>query len=165
MEAAMWTRCAFGLWGLLMAAQPGFAGEQEVDLPLAKDLSADGKLAAEKRVPLLLAIVAEHCTYCRLVETDFLKPMIISGQYKDKTLIRVLYIQDRQPIKDFDGSSVTPEALAAHYRVRFTPTVLFLGPDGKELAERLLGVSSVDFYGAYLDRGIDTARAKLRAAS
>jgi hypothetical protein len=57
MDAAMWTRCAFGLWGLLTAALPGFAGaaqEQEVYVPLAKNLSADGQLAAEKGVPVLM---------------------------------------------------------------------------------------------------------------
>jgi hypothetical protein len=45
--------------------------------------------------------------------------------------------------------------------VRFAPTVAFLGPDG-ELAERLLGYQSADFYGAYLDDRIAEAAAKLK---
>jgi thiol:disulfide interchange protein len=167
-ETAMWARCAFGLWGLLLAAMPGYAdtdGTEGVYVPLATDLAADGKLAREKRVPILVLMAAEYCTYCKVVEKDFLKPMMISGQYQGKVLMRVLYIDGHQPIKDFDGAAVSPQDLAARYRVQLTPTVLFLGPNGQELAERLVGISSRDFYGAYVDRDIDTARSKLRAPS
>ncbi|MEY3707473.1 MAG: hypothetical protein RL585_2030, partial [Pseudomonadota bacterium] len=40
------------------------------------------------------------------------------------------------------------------------PTVLFLGPQG-EIAERLIGYGSRDFYGAYLNERIASARKKL----
>lgn len=44
-----------------------------------------------------------------------------------------------------------------------TPTVLFLGRQGQELAERLVGVAVQDFDGAYLDERLATARQALTA--
>jgi len=39
--------------------------------------------------------------------------------------------------------------------------VLFLGPNGQEIAERLVGLGSNDFYGAHLDERLATARKAL----
>ncbi|RPH59482.1 MAG: hypothetical protein EHM83_15760 [Burkholderiales bacterium] len=63
---------------------------------------------------------------------------------------------DAQP-----ASHATPAALAAALGIRLAPTVVFLGPDGRELAERLVGYQSSDFYGAYLDQRIAQARSRL----
>jgi hypothetical protein len=41
------------------------------------------------------------------------------------------------------------------------PTVLFMGPEG-EIAERLVGYGSPDFYGAYLEQRIAQAHASIR---
>ena len=40
---------------------------------------------------------------------------------------------------DFDGMRRTHDAIADRLRARYTPTVLFLGADGEELSERLVG--------------------------
>jgi len=37
------------------------------------------------------------------------------------------------------------------------PTLLFIGRDGKEVAERLRGVPLPDFYGAYLQQRVEAA--------
>jgi len=50
----------------------------------------------------------------------------------------------------------------AGWKARFTPTVLFFGPDGRELAERLVGVAVPDFYGDYLSARLSEARRKLK---
>ena len=60
------------------------------------------------------------------------------------------------------GAAASGADLADRLGVRVTPTVVFLGPRG-ELADRLVGYSSRDFYGAYLDERIERARAALRA--
>ena len=56
----------------------------------------------------------------------------------------------------------SPADLAARLRVVITPTVVFLGRSG-ELADRLVGYPSRDFYAAYLDERIDRARSALKA--
>ena len=65
-------------------------------------------------------------------------------------------------LQGFDGSMTTPADQTGAWKARFTPTVLFLGPDGKELAERLVGIAVPDFYGEYLDERLRQARARLR---
>jgi hypothetical protein len=48
------------------------------------------------------------------------------------------------------------------YGVTLTPTLLFLGPDGEELASRRVGVGNMEYYHYLLDRGIEEALLKLR---
>ncbi|MGH8605125.1 MAG: hypothetical protein ACREXR_20760, partial [Gammaproteobacteria bacterium] len=63
----------------------------------------------------------------------------------------------------FDGKATTAAAQLKSWKASFTPTVLFLGKQGQELAERLVGVAVPDFYGAYLDERLATARKALVA--
>lgn len=149
---------------LFPAAGAESAEAQEVYVPLMQDFSADAALAKQRGIPLLVLMAADYCTYCQYIEKHFLKPMIISGDYQDKVIIRVLYIDGFTPVKDFDGRSVMPDEVAARYQATLTPTVLLLGPGGEELAPRLVGISSKDFYGAYLDQRIETADEKMRSA-
>ena len=44
--------------------------------------------------------------------------------------------------------------------MKTAPTVLFLGPGGQEVADRLVG-GSPDFYSAYLDGRLERARQAL----
>lgn len=117
--------------------------------------------AAARGLPLLLAFSSRHCTYCDQVEQDFLVPMLISGDYENRVLIRKLNIDAGVMVEDFEGEIRPARRIADQYRVDMTPTLLFLGPDGKELAERIVGLLTPDFYGGYIDRGIDSANAAL----
>jgi hypothetical protein len=65
-------------------------------------------------------------------------------------------------LRDFQGSEVTPRALADRYRIRVTPTMVLLGPSGEELTDRLVGVGIVDFFGADIDAAIGRAINRLR---
>jgi hypothetical protein len=67
---------------------------------------------------------------------------------------------DQSMAANTPSSPLTPAALAASLGIRFAPTVAFFGPRG-ELAQRLVGYQSADFYGAYLEERIATARATL----
>jgi hypothetical protein len=57
-------------------------------------------------------------------------------------------------------AATSPADLARQLGVRVVPTVAFLGAQG-ELAQRLVGYASRDFYGAYLTQRIDESRALL----
>jgi thiol-disulfide isomerase/thioredoxin len=105
---------------------------------------------------------AEHCTYCEKLEEDFLKPMLRSGDYDDRVLIRKVKIDGFGTIRDFDGNKVDAEAFADRYKVYVTPTVVFIDGDGAQLARKRVGLSTPDFYGGYLDQSIDTALDVLR---
>lgn len=54
----------------------------------------------------------------------------------------------------------SPAALARTLGVRVAPTLVFLGPDG-EVAERLVGYSTPEFFSAYLEERIGRARLAL----
>ena len=148
----------------ISSEKTGEEAAPEVYVSLVKDFQAEARLSRERRLPMLVMFAAETCTYCRYIDKNFLTPMIISGKYNDKVLIRVIYIDSLDNVRDFSGKPVPVEDLAASYHVKLTPTVLFLGPNGEELAPRMIGISSPDFYGTYLDQHIDQARAKLRGS-
>jgi hypothetical protein len=65
-------------------------------------------------------------------------------------------------LQGFAGDTTTPADQARAWKARFAPTVMFFGPDGRELAERLVGVAVPDFYGEYLQERLNEARRKLR---
>ena len=129
----------------------------EVRIPLLKDLSADLKLSQDSGRPVMLVFSAEHCFYCGRLKENIIKPMLRSGDYDHRVIIRTLEIDDYSNIKGSDGNETTTSALANHYKVRVTPTVILLGPDGTEVAERQLGINNEDYYGAYLDKEIEAA--------
>lgn len=145
------------LWASLIAAAP------PVQVETTRDLQADARLARDKGVPLLVMFSAPYCEYCERMEEEFLRPMLISGDYAHRVLIRKLSLSPGARIEDFDGRRIYAEEIATRYRVWVTPTVLFLGADGDELTERLVGLSTPDFFGGYLDQAIESAGAALAA--
>jgi hypothetical protein len=52
--------------------------------------------------------------------------------------------------------------LIAELKVTIAPTLVFYGRYGAEVAERLVGIGSNDFYGAYLDQRVEAARKAVR---
>ena len=54
-----------------------------------------------------------------------------------------------------------PSRIAGRYKVHVTPTVLFVDSHGEEIAKRLVGVASLDFYGGYLDAALVQSRNRL----
>ena len=73
-------------------------------------------------------------------------------------------MRSAQAITDIDGSSQSQEGLIRKWGIQLAPTVLFLGPQGKEVAPRLKGAYLADFYGAYLDEQLTSARQAIAAA-
>lgn len=135
----------------------------EVQITPLTDLQQDARIAKSKKLPILIIFTAGYCHYCEVVKEEFLKPMIRSGEYVDKVLIREAEVDSYTDIRDFSGKPIGLDNLAVHYRATMTPTVILLGPDGELLTQRLVGVTTVDFYGGFLDDAIDTALARLRA--
>jgi len=140
---------------------PVFAAD-EVKVEEVKDFAKIGERSHAARLPILLMFSAEHCSYCEKLEEDFLKPMLRSGDYTDKVLIRKVRIDGFGTIHDFDGNKVSAQEFADRYNVSVTPTVVFIDGDGTQLAKKRVGLSTPDFYGGYLDQSIDTALDILR---
>jgi thioredoxin-related protein len=128
-------------------------------LPSPLSLRAAAQAAAAKGEPLALMTTLAGCPYCDLVRNHYLLPMRRAGQVQAVQLD----IRDRRSnLQNFAGNTTTPAEQVAAWKARFAPTVLFFGPLGQELAERLVGVAVPDFYGEYLEARLTEARAKLR---
>ncbi len=141
--------------GLLL---PTLALAKDTALPIPVSLPGAAQTAGAKREPLVILVSLPGCPYCEVVRRNYLLPL-----QRDAGLHAwQLNISDKTtPLIGFDGKATTAAAQIAAWKAGFTPTVLFLGPQGQELAERLVGLGSNDFYGAYLDERLATARKAL----
>jgi len=132
------------------------------EVVVVSDFQQEAKLAQQRRLPLLITFSTAECNYCDLLEEEFLEPMLLSGDYEDRVLIRKLEL-DGDDVRGFDGKRLTPSAFARIYGVRVTPTMLFLDPNGKELSERMIGIATPELFGGYLDEAIEEALVKMKA--
>jgi len=141
--------------GLLL---PALALAKDTALPIPVSLPGAAQTAGAKREPLVILVSLPGCPYCEVVRRNYLLPL-----QRDAGLQAwQLNISDKTtPLIGFDGKATTAAAQIAAWKAGFTPTVLFLGPQGQEIAERLVGLGSNDFYGAYLDERLATARKAL----
>ena len=133
-----------------------------VDVPPLSDLRADLLEANALHVPVLLLIHSQGCTYCHYVMEDHLKPMVLSGQYKKRALIRQLAADDALDLVDASGQHVSAREFARSLQVRFYPTVVFLDAEGKPMKERLIGVANIDLYGTQLENALQRAEAQMQ---
>jgi thioredoxin-related protein len=131
------------------------ADSSVVVIPRATDLSQDAVIADKKRIPILVLFSAEYCEYCKIVETEFLKPMIYSGDYKDKVIIRMLRIDEPETLRNFQGKEVTVDEFAQQENAFLTPTLKLYDSSGTETVPNMVGINTVDFYGGYLDDAIE----------
>lgn len=133
-------------------------------VPLARDLRSAGLEAQGDCKPLLLEFSDSGCSYCHLLESEVLDPTLLNQDYEPRVLMRKLLLDSGARLRDFDGDSrVNAAQLASRYKVRVTPTLLFVDARGRELTERMVGVTTLEMYGGYLDAALDAARARLLA--
>ena len=128
----------------------------------AGDLAQLGADAADRGVPILLAVTRSECGYCETLKREILEPLRLAGADPSRVLIRELRIDSPTSMIGFEGVPATADAVARGYDANFTPTVLIVGPDGEEVAERMVGINTPEMYGWYLDRAIDAAQAVLQ---
>lgn len=140
-------------------------GAAAVVVPHTDDLQAEGRLAGGRNLPIVLMFSAENCGYCTVLKRDFLQPMIYSGAYENKTLFRVIQLGYGKSVRDFDGRMIDSNDLALRYKVKVTPTLVFVDAEGRPMAPKMVGLSTPDFYGAYLDEAITTAYNHVRGGS
>ena len=129
-----------------------------VTLPAPASLQLELADALKAGQPLVLMVSLDGCPYCKIARENYLGPLV-----REQGL-RVVQInmQHREPLKDLQGRDTTQAQLIAGLKVSVAPTLLFYGRGGQEVAPRLEGMSSLDFYGAYLEQRVQTARQTLR---
>lgn len=148
---------SFALSLILSVASLVAASTEDPSLKEEHNFHDLSQLMQQSSQPVLVAFVAEYCGYCRQLEKDQLKPLLKSGDYETRILIRTVDIASTQMLLDFKGEPISPSEFANQYHADITPTLVFLDKTGQEIAERLVGYNSPDFYGAYLESAIQQA--------
>jgi hypothetical protein len=137
--------------GLLVAAGPALAATLPAPTSLPDALAA----ALKKGSPLVVMVSLAGCPFCAIARDNYLAPL----QGQSGLSIVQIDMRSREMVQDFSGASQTQDQLIRSWGIKIAPTVLFLGRGGTEVAERLVGGYIPDFYGAYLDDRLRTARA------
>lgn len=128
-------------------------------LPVPGSLRAAAQAARARREPVVVMVTLKGCAFCDVVRNNYLGPMHQRGEVY---AIQVNMLDRRTVLQGFAGNTTTPHAQAREWRARIAPTILFMDYDGREIAERLEGMTVADFYGQYLVQRIEDARRVVR---
>ena len=148
------TRRALVLSLLSACAWPGHAQTLPAVLPPARSLAEELAAALRLGQPLVVMVSLEGCIFCKIARQSHLAPMHRQGQ----PIVQV-DMRSVQTVLDFEGRQTTHDELARRWKVSITPTLLFFGPRGREVVERMEGAYQPDFYGPYLDERLSRSRA------
>ena len=148
-----------GVWLLLWALWSPIPAHSQnrVVLPTATDLPQALAQALAQGQPLVVMVSLDNCPYCRQVRQSHLGPLWRGGQ-----VVVQIDMQHKETLIDWDGQTRSHGDWVKNRRISVAPTVLFFGPNGREVAQRLEGASLPDFYGAYLDQRLEQSRQLLQ---
>jgi thioredoxin-related protein len=149
---------AIGLCSGAVWAADDMGADHTQALARAADLASLGAAARQSGVPILLMFSSEDCDYCERLESEVLRPMKLSGTDPRQVLVRKVNVESYEMLRDFGGSEVSAERLAARHNVQVYPTVALVDAEGSVLVPNIIGYQSPDFYGGYLDAAIGTSR-------
>ena len=128
----------------------------------AADLRAEARAAASSGVPLVIFFSEQGCPYCARVRRDHLAPLADDPAWRARFALVEVDIRSPARLIDFSGERSTHAAFAAHSAIRWVPTLVFVGADGKALADPLIGLTVPDLYQAQLERRLEQAAEQLR---
>jgi hypothetical protein len=142
--------------GLALGLGPAMAQRSAATLPAAQSLPDELARALQNKQALVVMVSLDGCAFCRQARHSHLSPMQKAG-----TVIVQVDMRSAQAVVDFGGKLVTHDQLARAWKVSIAPTLLFFGPHGKEVAERMEGGYLPDFYGPYLEERMAQGRKSL----
>ena len=129
--------------------------EKITDWPqIASESKSTGK-------PVIVLIDQYDCPFCRRVEGEFFPAIFANAEFKGKALYGKISIDDGETIVGPEGSVMGTREFLGDVGEFFTPTILFYDDQQNELSEKIIGLSTPDFYGYYLEQGIKESIAKL----
>jgi thioredoxin-related protein len=144
--------------GAALCVSAGARAATPASLPLAVSLADELAAALKQGNPLVVMVSLARCPFCIVARDHYLAPM------RAQQALPVVQVDMRSAlvVQDFKGDPLTHDQLVRRWGVKVAPTVLFFGPGGVEVAERLMGAYIPDFYGAYLDERLALARAAIK---
>lgn len=141
------------LWPLLTTFPSVSTMAAGPELPTSKSLQNDISTALKTSKPLIVLVSLDNCPFCKIARENYLLPLM-----REQSLAVVqVNLGHSTSIVDPLGKRTTQSDLVKAWAIKATPTVMFLGKNGQEVAPRLVGGSTSDFYGAYLQDRVDQA--------
>ncbi len=148
-----------GAAGLVAAITAPTVWSAGAVLPVPQSLPEELYKALKAGQPLVVMVSLEGCPFCRVARNHYLDPL----RRQEGVPVVQIDMRTSSLVRDFNNVSVTHDELVRTWGIKIAPTVLFFGPKGREVAERLEGGYIADFYGAYLDQRMQSARAAVKA--
>ena len=143
---------------LALAIQSAAQGE----LRVANDLHDVGRESDMRKIPVVLFFSSKHCEYCDLVRNGFLKHLLTDPAFMNKLLLREVRIDSARALLDFNKQSITHATFTEQRAIELVPTIQFTDGLGDMLTEDIVGVTTLGFYGAYLEKAIEQSLSTLR---
>ena len=145
--------------GFTTAMAPAWAASDVSErlLPTSSDLRASLEQALARNEPLIVLATLQGCPFCKVARENYLVSELKAGR-----AVTQIHFLSRDPVRDWQGNEVTHGQLVKQLQIEAAPTLLFYGRNTVEVAPRLVGGSTSDFYGAYLDERVAQARAAIR---
>ena len=132
------------------------------ELRIANDLHDLGRESDMRKIPVVLFFSSKHCEYCDLVRDEFLKHLLTDPAFMNKLLLREVRIDSTRVLLNFNKQSITHATFTEQRAIELVPTIQFTDGLGDMLAEDIVGVTTLGFYGAYLEKAIEQSLSTLR---
>jgi thioredoxin-related protein len=125
---------------LLVAASFGVMAEtrdpgQHFFQPLLGDLRAEaGDLISKGKKGFVLVFEMDECPFCDRMHANILSDSKVQKVYRDKFGVFRIDIRSTNPVVDIGGHETTEKKMAEVFKIRGTPTTVFVDFEGRELA-------------------------------
>ncbi|QIL83732.1 hypothetical protein G7047_06235 [Diaphorobacter sp. HDW4A] len=144
-------------FGIASVASAAAQDASERLLPTTTDLRASLAQALARGEPLIVLATLQGCPFCKVARENYLVSELRAGR-----VVTQIHFLSREPVRNWQGDEVTHGRLVKQLQIDAAPTLLFYGRDAREVAPRLVGGSTSDFYAAYLDERVALARSAVR---
>ena len=132
------------------------------ELRMADDFHGLGRESDLRKIPVVLFFSSVHCEYCDLVRDEFLNHLSTDPAFMNKLLLREVRMDSNSPLLDFSRRSISHAFFSEQRAIELVPTIQFTDGVGDILVEDIVGVTTLGFYGAYLEQAIEQSLNILR---
>lgn len=134
-------------------AEPAFG-----PIEMAENLAQDASVSLTQNKPIVFFVTADHCPYCEQLRQEYFK----FSPDDERFILRELEMDEFHSVVGFDGKTINHQILADRYDISLTPTVAFVGPNGEQLTDAIVGVLTMDFYNYYFEKALDESISRLK---
>ena len=99
---------------------------------------------------------------CEEVKASVFNLIFADPAYQDRILLREVRIDTNLDLVNFSGTITSHRSFSKTRGIRIVPTLEFLDGVGTPISPPLVGAGIPDYYGAYVDNGIEQSLRTLR---